>query len=225
MKPSEKSLRKKRRKQPKSRTIVATLKKTCVFLVSLIAAVQAHAQEDIKTPSQTSKEAVEKLLRTPATVEKNLQGIAKAAKAKLIESLSEPTQSSQDSAPANEKQSNSPERLSASPTGRRDPFRPFTLTVRPNVRRRENLSPLERYELGQLKLVGVIWNSNEPRAMVEDSVGLGYVVKVGTPIGASDGTVKAIKQNEITIEEFFVDLYGARKRREVNMRISAESAE
>ena len=204
---------------------MTTIKKTCVFLVCLIAAVQVHAQEDIKTPSQKTKEAVEKLLRAPATVEKNLQGIAKAAKAKLIESLSESTHPSPELAPVNEKQSNSPERPSASPTGRRDPFRPFTLTLRPNVRRRENLSPLERYELGQLKLVGIIWNSNQPRAMVEDSAGLGYVVKVGTPIGASDGIVKAIKQNEIIIEEFFVDLYGARKRREVNMRISAESAE
>ena len=204
---------------------MASIKQTCVFLVCLIAAVKVHAQEDIKTPSQKTKEAVEKLLRTPATVEKNLQGIVKAAKAKVIESLSEPTHPSPESAPANEKQSDSPERLSATPTGRRDPFRPFTLTLRSNVRRRENVSPLERYELGQLKLVGVIWNSSEPRALVEDSAGLGYVVKVGTPIGASDGIVKAIKPNGITIEEFFVDLYGARKRREVNMRISTERAE
>jgi type IV pilus assembly protein PilP len=205
--------------------MVAILQRPCLFLVCLIAAVQVHAQEDSKTPSQKTKEAVEKLLRTPATVEKRLQGIAKAAKAKLIDSLSEPNHPSQDSVPANEKQSQSPEKLSASPTGKRDPFRPSNLTLRTNARRRENVSPLERYELGQLKLVGVIWNSNEPRALVEDSAGLGYVVKVGTPIGASDGIVKAIKQNGITIEEHFVDLYGARKQREVNMRISAERAE
>ena len=205
--------------------IVATLRKTCVFLLSLVAAVQVYAQEQIKTPSQKSKEAVEKLLRAPATIERNLKEIGKATKDKLTESLSEPNPATRDSAAIDEKQSNLPERLSGSPTGRRDPFRPFTLTIRSNVRRRENLSPLERYELGQLKLVGVILNSKEPRAMVEDSSGLGYVVKVGTPIGASDGIVKAIKQNEIIIEEFFVDLYGARKRREVNMRISAERAE
>lgn len=205
--------------------IVETSRKTCVFLISLVAAVQVHAQEQIKTPSQKNKEAVEKLLRVPATIEKNLKEIDQAAKGKLTESLSEPTSATQDSAAVNEKQSNLPDRWSGSPTGRRDPFRPFNLTVRSNVRHRENLSPLERYELGQLKLVGVILNSKEPRAMVEDSAGLGYVVKVGTPIGASDGIVKAIKQNEIIIEEFFVDLYGARKRREVNMRISAERAE
>ncbi len=202
---------------------VTLKKKTCIFVVGLLAAVQVHAQE--KTPFQKTKEAVEKFLRTPAATEKNLKEIGKATKDKLTESLSEPNPATRESSRISEKQSNFPEGLSGPPTGRRDPFRPFNLTVRSSVKRRENLSPLERYELGQLKLVGVILDSKEPRAMVEDSSGLGYVVKVGTPIGAGDGIVKAIKQNEIIIEEFFLDLYGARKRREVSMRIPAESAE
>lgn len=205
--------------------LVVTLIKACVFLLSLIAAGHVHAQQAIKTPSQGSKEAVEKLLQAPATIGKNLKEMDKTTNGKLTEALPEASSAAPGSATVNEKPSNSPVRLSDSPTVRRDPFRPFNLTVRSNVRRRENLSPLERYELGQLKLVGVILDSKEPRAMVEDAAGLGYVVKIGTPIGASDGIVKAIKQNEIVIEEFFVDLYGARKRRDVNMRISAESAE
>jgi type IV pilus assembly protein PilP len=204
--------------------LVAILR-ACVFLFCLVAAGQLPAQEAIKTPSQKGKDAVERLLRTPATIGKNLNEIDKTAKSKLTEAQPETPRAVPGSASVNENPSNPPGGLSESPKGRRDPFRPFNLTVRSNVRRRENLSPLERYELGQLKLVGVILDAKEPRAMVEDSAGLGYVVKVGTPIGASDGIVKAIKQNEIVIEEFFVDLYGARKRRDVNMRISAESAE
>jgi Tfp pilus assembly protein PilP len=43
--------------------------------------------------------------------------------------------------------------------------------------------------------------------------GLGYVVKVGTPIGANDGKVKAIKPNEIIIEETYVDLFGKKGAR------------
>lgn len=84
---------------------------------------------------------------------------------------------------------------------------------------------MERYDLGQLKVVGIIWNLKDPTAMVEDSAGLGYVVKVGTPIGANGGTIKAIKQNEIVIEEFFMDLYGVRKRRDVSLRVSVEKME
>ena len=113
-----------------------------------------------------------------------------------------------------------------STSAKRDPFRPFTLNVRSGAsRRRENLSPLERYELGQLKLVGVIWDVQEPNAMVEDAAGLGYRVKVGTPIGSNEGKVKMIERDGIVVEEFQVDLYGARNKHEVKMRLSPEKAE
>ncbi|HXF75632.1 MAG TPA: pilus assembly protein PilP [Methylomirabilota bacterium] len=112
-----------------------------------------------------------------------------------------------------------------SATIRRDPFRPFTLNLRSNVRRRENLSPLERYELGQLKLVGIVWNVKNPTALVEDSSGLGYTVKVGTLIGANDGKVKAIRPDEVVVEEEYIDLYGAKKKREVSLRLAAERLE
>ena len=73
--------------------------------------------------------------------------------------------------------------------------------------------------------MGVVWHVKEPNAIVEDSTGLGYVVKVGTPIGANDGKVRAIKPDEIIIEETYVDLSGAKKRRDVNMKLSVEKAE
>lgn len=107
-----------------------------------------------------------------------------------------------------------------SPVGKPDPFRPWGLTVAAPPRPKETLSPLERYELGQLKLVGVIWNIREPKAMVEDSAGLGYVLRIGTPIGPNEGKVKAIKPSEVVIEERYVDFYGARKSREVSMKLS-----
>jgi Tfp pilus assembly protein PilP len=55
--------------------------------------------------------------------------------------------------------------------------------------------------------------------MIEDNAGLGYVIKVGTPIGANDGKVKAIHRNEVVVEEFYSDDYGARKKREVGMKL------
>lgn len=148
----------------------------------------------------------------------------------LFAALEAKAQSPAPSTPASEKPPMAAEKNAGleehlQPKGRRDPFRPFTLNVRPTVQRRENLSPLERYDLGQLKVVGIIWNLKDPTAMVEDSAGLGYVVKVGTPIGANGGTIKAIKQNEIVIEEFFMDLYGVRKRRDVSLRVSVEKME
>jgi type IV pilus assembly protein PilP len=81
---------------------------------------------------------------------------------------------------------------------------------------------LERYEIGQLKLVGVVWDVEEPKAMVEDATGLGYIIKVGTPIGANEGKVKSIKPTEVVIEESYTDFYGARKSREISIKLLAE---
>jgi type IV pilus assembly protein PilP len=205
--------------------MVKTLSKSCVFLVCLVACAGARAQEDNKTPSQKTKAAVEKPLSVPATISENPQRIGESVGAKHNEPSVNSTGSNAKSPLANEKTMISQEELRSSPMAKRDPFRPFTLNVRPNIRRRENLSPLERYEFGQLKLVGVIWDVKEPRAMVEDSAGLGYVVKVGTAIGVNDGKVKTISSNAITIEEFYVDLYGARKRRDIEMRLPREKSE
>jgi type IV pilus assembly protein PilP len=104
----------------------------------------------------------------------------------------------------------------------RDPFRPLTVTARTNVQRRENLSPLERFEIGQLKLVGVVWDVSNPTALVEDSSGLGYTLRIGTPIGANDGKVKAIAPHGIIIEEDYIDPSGARRKREVSMMLTVE---
>lgn len=201
--------------------------KTIVCIILLLAPGFAGAQEKLETPSQKTKEAVDKLLRTPSVVSKSLQDLSSAAKAKFQDAVAEtkPTKGDSNGAAPAEQKSDPQSPAHFSTVGKRDPFRPFTLNTRTDSRPRENLSPLERYDLGQLRLVGVVWHVKEPNAMVEDSVGLGYIVKVGTLIGANDGKVKAIKPNEIIIEETYVDLFGAKKKREVNIKLSVEKAE
>ena len=92
------------------------------------------------------------------------------------------------------------------PTGRRDPFRPPRATVA--TRTGEPPTPLQRYEIGQLKLVAVIYDTVQPRAVVEDDQGLGYIVRVGTAIGANGGRVRDIERGRVLIEEDSVDFYG-----------------
>ena len=197
------------------------------WIVSLLLAIPLSAQEKVPTPPYKTKQATEELLRSPATVGKSPEDLSGTTKTKL-EGKSDESQSTKtpvNSSAASEGGPQSTEAVRFSPGARRDPFRPFNLNVRPSARRRENLAPLERYEIGQLKLVGVIWDIKEPKAMVEDSTGLGYVVHIGTPIGVNDGKIKAIKPNELIIEEFYVDLYGAKKKRDVDMRLSVEKSE
>jgi type IV pilus assembly protein PilP len=201
--------------------------KTIFCIVLLLAPGFAGAQEKLETPSQKTKEAVDKLLRAPSAVGKSLQDLSNASKAKLQDAVTETKSTKANSeGPAAAEQKSDPQSTgSFSTVGKRDPFRPFTLNTRTNSRPRENLSPLERYNLGQLRLVGVVWHVKEPTAMIEDSVGLGYIVKVGTPIGENEGKVRAIKPSEIIIEETYVDLFGAKRKREVNIKLSVEKAE
>ncbi len=55
------------------------------------------------------------------------------------------------------------------PMGKPDPFKPFILEVKRSKEEADKaLQPLQRYELSQLKLVAIIWNIANPRALVED---------------------------------------------------------
>ncbi|MBI2361262.1 MAG: pilus assembly protein PilP [Deltaproteobacteria bacterium] len=185
----------------------------------------AAAQDEKDTPSQKTKEAVEKFKKAPATVGESLEALQKAAKAKLEGTLAPKKAEAKTKAdePGLPKVSEPVGPPRYSPAGKRDPFRPLAQKSQgAGSRPRENLSPLERFELGQLRLVGIVWDIQEPRAMVEDSLGLGYIVKVGTPIGPNEGKVKEIKPREVVIEEVQVDFFGARKPREVSMTLPAE---
>jgi Tfp pilus assembly protein PilP len=103
-------------------------------------------------------------------------------------------------------------------TAHRDPFRPPRLTGTVDAR-----TPLQTYQLGQLKLVGIVVESSQGyRAMVEDSAGLGYIITTGTPIGSSGGVVRSIEPRRVVIEESTRDFYGDMKPKEVVMELPQE---
>jgi len=102
------------------------------------------------------------------------------------------------------------------PTGKPDPFKPFIeLTpVREKVRTTP-LTPLQKYDLSQLKLVAIISTPEGNVALVEDSTGKGYFIKRGTEIGKNDGKVTKILKDRIIIEELYEDVFGKVKKSEV----------
>jgi len=194
--------------------------------MGLVAGQVYAAEEAIRTPSDQMKDAVNKFGKAPATIGKSLQDLTDAAKEKIRETFGAKPNTESKPAPVDLDVPKKAPEAAAAPVrldgSNRDPFRPMTLRTKVTRPARENLSPLERYELSQLKLVGIVWDIQEPRAMIEDSAGLGYVVKLGTPIGSNDGKVKAIHRNEVVVEEFYSDVYGARRKREVGIKLLTE---
>jgi type IV pilus assembly protein PilP len=103
--------------------------------------------------------------------------------------------------------------------GRRDPFRPPSAGA--GRHGAEPRTPLQRYEIGQLKLVAIIYDTREPRAVLEDDEGIGFIVKVGTPVGLNDGRVQSIERGRVVIEESSVDFYGEARPSNVVLELRA----
>jgi type IV pilus assembly protein PilP len=102
------------------------------------------------------------------------------------------------------------------PTGRRDPFRPPRAAA--SVRG-ETITPLQRYDIGQLRLVAIIYDTSQPRAVVEDDQGIGYIVRVGTQIGPNGGQVEGIERGRVLIKEESLDFYGEARPASVVMEL------
>ena len=110
-------------------------------------------------------------------------------------------------------------------SGKRDPFRPLFLLRRPAAQAVEPMTPLQRYEIGQLRLVGVIYDLAPPRAMVEDSSGLGFIVTPGTAIGPNGGVVTAIRPRQVVVEEWQTDVIGQKHKKEFVLELPSDQNE
>src|SRR5882724_10401174 len=112
---------------------MVTWLKKIVCLILLLAPGFTGAQEKVETPSQKTKEAVDKLLRAPSVVGKSLQDLSNTAKAKLQDAVVETksTKANSDGPAPAEQKADSQSPVNSSTVGRRDPFRPFTLNTRP----------------------------------------------------------------------------------------------
>ena len=102
------------------------------------------------------------------------------------------------------------------PAGKLDPFEPLfskrasassdvpgEADARPTTRqtRLARLTPLEKLDIGQLRLVGIVKAADRNMGMVQEAGGKGYVVRKGTYIGVNSGQVIEIGNGKVIIEE------------------------
>ena len=90
----------------------------------------------------------------------------------------------------------------------RNPFKSFIVKVTEKPTVAVPKTPLQRYELEQLKLVAIIWGVNSPIAMVEAPDGKGYSIKKGDLIGNRNGKVRRIEKDRVVVEERFAEASG-----------------
>lgn len=164
--------------------------------------------------------------------------VAQPTVAKRI-SVEQPAAPKVSQAPASEK-TPEPETPAApvaaryNPIGRLDPFEPLIRSQPETVQREERakevvrrtpLTPLERVDLSQLNLKGVIASTSGNRALVEQADGKGYIVGVGTRIGIHSGRIVRIDLDRMIVEEEVEDLLGELTKRTRELKLQKPPGE
>ena len=104
-------------------------------------------------------------------------------------------------------------RMTYNPKGKVNPFEPLfrerqTVASKSKRKKRIPRTPLEKIDLSQLKLVGIVTASSGNKALVEESNGKGYVIRKGTYIETNAGKVIQIESNKVIVAEEYEDVVG-----------------
>jgi type IV pilus assembly protein PilP len=162
----------------------------CAIVICMFLAAPGCAPDESQPqPQQKQKQSLkEQLLARKKEVLERHQGADKAADKSQEKKPAEPT-------------------YSYSSAGKADPFRPLIVDTAAKKasdsesRDREFLTPLQRYELKDLKLVAVVVSDEGPTAMLEDPTGYGYVVRAGMLVGPNNGVVERVTRTGIIVRE------------------------
>jgi len=102
------------------------------------------------------------------------------------------------------------------PSKRPDPFKPFIFKGR---EQKKNISPLEKINISELKLVGIVETPKGKIAILEDNTGKGYFVTKDSKIGPNNGIITKITKNAIYIQEEMKNLSGPKTKREIVLKL------
>jgi type IV pilus assembly protein PilP len=95
------------------------------------------------------------------------------------------------------------------PLGKRDPFEnPLRAIAEVATETGIPLTPLQKYDLGQLRLIGVIVGKGNPRAMVIAPDGKSFILQTGTKLGKNNGSVVDITTEAVLVKEKYLDFAG-----------------
>jgi hypothetical protein len=104
-------------------------------------------------------------------------------------------------------------------TGKRDPFRSFLLDKSGDLMARAVRGPLEQFDLAQLSLEAVVWQTGNARARIADPSGETYIVAEGAKIGKNEGFVVDIEDSLVRVKETYVDYLGRETTKDIELRM------
>lgn len=109
--------------------------------------------------------------------------------------------------------------------GKIDPFAPLvkeTVEEEAVIPDDRVLTPLEKIDLSQIKLVAIIAREDSSFAMVEEASGKGYEINVGTYIGRHAGKVFKIQEDRVIIKETVRNFKGEKTERYHELKLNKQ---
>lgn len=102
------------------------------------------------------------------------------------------------------------------PKSRRDPFQSLTRLIKIDKTRLE-MPPLQRVQLSDLKLLGIMWGGYGYYGLVRTPDGKGYTVKEGMLMGTNNGVISTITDKAVTVSEPSIDITGKKSTKDVEI--------
>lgn len=125
----------------------------------------------------------------------------------------------------NSQETPAPPKYVYEPAGLRDPFIPLVVTAKKAAPTSQGgaeiipLEPLQRFELDQLRLIGIIMVKPQPIAMVSAPDGKSYILKKGVKLGKNNGSVIAITIDAVVVKEEYLDISGDTRSATVEIKL------
>jgi type IV pilus assembly protein PilP len=108
------------------------------------------------------------------------------------------------------------------PKGRRDPFISLVQVAKPKAQRKKGASPIENFDVDEIKLIAIAWDSNQYYALITMPDKKSYTIRKGMTLGLYDGKVIDITKDSVFISEQIKDYKGQLKSKDTILKLRKE---
>lgn len=108
------------------------------------------------------------------------------------------------------------------PKGRRDPFMSLVQASKPKAERKKGASPIEIFDVDEIKLIAIAWDSNQYYALITMPDTKSYTIRKGMTLGLNNGKVIDITKDSVYIQEQIKDYKGQPKSKDTILKLRKE---
>jgi type IV pilus assembly protein PilP len=111
------------------------------------------------------------------------------------------------------------------PKGRRDPFMSLAQEIKTKPQRKKGASPVENFDIDEIKLIAIAWDSQQSYAMITLPDKKSYTIRKGMSLGLYGGKVLEITRDSVLIREQVKDYKGQDKTKDTILKLRKEGEE